>query len=140
MDTTATRVSIRSQDVLTLAIIGIGVYAVWQLLKKLPTPSQAADAIAAPIASALTQDPFFAPLQTYVGPAITQSGQIILPNGAPIPITGSGLQMDASGQFATFNYGGTTYAVAMGSRDANGNYPATTLNGLGASGGNWRGL
>lgn len=88
-----------TKNVLTIALVGVGIYLAWKFFEKIKEKvNTAADAIAAPIADAIT--------------SITQPGdveilgQIQLPNG--VRLNFDGLQIDSNLQF---KYMGSTYRI-----------------------------
>jgi hypothetical protein len=125
-----------------LALLGGAAYLVWKyvvpLFQKLPQVQQQA-------ASSVTD--FVEKLFPYGGAGVMQdypNATIILGDGSEIPTTatsGSGLFTDVDNvQKVQFYYAGHTYRTTTAMPDSTNTYYAAMLNGLGASGGNWRGL
>jgi hypothetical protein len=93
---------------INIALIGVGIYIAYKLLQKVAAP------IIDPLASGIANTwlDFTMPGNVIV------TGNINLPDGSQIPI--SGIYIDSNMQFT---YSGRTYTVT--GRDGNGNYNAS---------------
>jgi hypothetical protein len=101
-------------DLAELALLGFGIYLLWQLLGKAGSAASAGISSAAKAYVNLTSS----------APA-SATGNIILPNGASIPASSVTPTFVGSSNVAQFSYQGQTYYLNT-PHDANGNWQADT--------------
>jgi hypothetical protein len=104
---------------LWLGLIGAGAYAVYQFFQ---SPKSPINTVAASVANAY--------VNLTSPPAPVPQGSVIMPDGTNFPASNlTGMALQSGPGSLTFQSGGTTYSLAPS--DANGNYAATPLQGLG---------
>jgi hypothetical protein len=104
-----------STDLLFLVAIGAAIYFLWQKF------SSGVTSLINPLSQGAA-DEF---VKLTAGPAAVASGNILLPDGALVPVNNVNPRSQSDGT-VTFSFAGNSYAVQPGT-DENGNWQATLL-------------